>query len=818
MNRFNRIRTTLLASSLIATAVAAPAQAQSHYVAPFLQHASPTSIWVTWEMMAASDGVIEYGTTEALGDSVDSASVQLVGGGVLHEGQLSGLSPNTRYYYRVTAGEYQSEVADFVTPAVSADEAPIRMVAMSDMQLGRQPLKFREIIEDGVIGWVEDMYGEALSDALDVVLIPGDLVSSGPEHDDWTDEFFDPIAPLIRHVPVYPVPGNHENDHHFFFDYFNFPSNGSAAYDGHWWTFDISNVRVIGLDTNGIYGLTEQPDWLVDVLDDTCDDPTIDFVFAQFHHPAESELWVVGETGFARQIVEELGNFSTRCGKPSIHFYGHTHGYARGQSRDHDHVSVNVATAGGSIDEWGEYPHWDYESTVKSYSDYGFVVLDVQAGDSPEFSLTRVSRGDASEVLDNTVNDTIRIRRDNEPPARPTPIQPAGSQVAAECATLMIADDYADPDGDAFQGVHWQVAETCDGFDAPVAEDWQQSENWYYEEDLQADADFTRSVLRDLPADSDLCWRVRVRDEGLRWSPWSVAVPFHSNAAQQTDNLLTNAGAENGLDDWTIREGNVAASPGRECGGQYPQRGRRLFVLGGPCEPTALAELAQRVDLSAWSDEIDAGTAMARFSAGITTVQGEDNPSIQLEFLDETDAPIGTPEVASSNAPRWVTVDRIVEIPTGARAVNVVLVGERNAADGEADPNHSYFDNVRLYVMADGVGPDACDAPGDGEIPDGPIVGEDVGPDAGGDVGVDAGPDTGEDVGEDTTTPDVVEMDVDDMDASGADGSGDGTDVGEGDAGAGTVSGGTGCSTSGSGAPWTAMLAAFGLLAYRRRR
>jgi len=47
--------------------------------------------------------------------------------------------------------------------------------------------------------------------------------------------------------------------------------------------------------------------------------------------------------------------FSMECGKPSAHFYGHTHGYSRGESRDAEPSVVNVASAGGNIDYWGEY-------------------------------------------------------------------------------------------------------------------------------------------------------------------------------------------------------------------------------------------------------------------------------------------------------------------------------------------------------------------------------------------------------------------------------------------------------------------------------
>ena len=50
---------------------------------------------------------------------------------------------------------------------------------------------------------------------------------------------------------------------------------------------------------------------------------------------------------------------------------------------------MNVATAGGAIDNWGEFPNADYEEFVLSDDEYGFVMLAVEAGADPKFVLYR---------------------------------------------------------------------------------------------------------------------------------------------------------------------------------------------------------------------------------------------------------------------------------------------------------------------------------------------------------------------------------------------------------------------------------------------
>ena len=82
-----------------------------------------------------------------------------------------------------------------------------------------------------------------------------------------------------------------------------------------------------------------------------------------------------------------------------MHFYGHTHGYSRGHAQDHRHVMVNIASAGENLDESGEYDQIDYSEHVVSQYEYGFVVVDVEAGDNPAFEIQRLSIGTASEPL-----------------------------------------------------------------------------------------------------------------------------------------------------------------------------------------------------------------------------------------------------------------------------------------------------------------------------------------------------------------------------------------------------------------------------------
>ena len=497
-------------------------------VKPYLQDVEPNSIHILWETMSSSDTQIEWGKTKRLGQSTEGSSFLNNGSSRIHTVNLENLDPDTIYHYRVRAEDYQSKIYHFRTPAPPEAESSSTLVIMSDMQKdGSNPDKFLEIINDGVLTYLNVQDDRKLSDDLNMILIPGDLVVTGSVYSQWADHFFTPAEALLGHVPMYPVLGNHEQNSQYYFNYFHLPDNGSLGYEEHWWYKDHSNIRVVGLDSNGSYRISTQLNWLDDVLGDACKNPNIDFVFAQLHHPYKSELWIPGETNFTGEVVKRLENFSTLCDKPSIHFFGHTHGYSRGQSQDHDHLWVNVAIAGGNIDYWGEYAQEDYHEFTVTQDEWGFVVVDVEAGDDPQFSLTRISRGNEVMFRDNEIRDEITVRMNNTSPETPEGISPKGEGIHPDLLTLE-ASKFVDGDQDERMSAHWVIYKDCDLSVDPVVDKLVNQENWYFNVNTQKDANLDNVDNIFLNGNSTYCWQVRYRDSGLAWSDWSDSISFQT--------------------------------------------------------------------------------------------------------------------------------------------------------------------------------------------------------------------------------------------------------------------------------------------------
>jgi len=674
---------------------------QEFVVQPYLQNATPNSISILWETDSDSPSIVEWGLVQFLNESTSGNSFTNYGNSKIHTVDLTDLIPNTRYYYRVVVGDYESysDLHDFITPPDPSSEASFRIIAMSDMQRdGSNPNKFDEIIHDGVIDYLSDEYSDDIAEELAMVLIPGDLVVTGSSYYEWQNTFFEPSEDLFSHVPLYPVFGNHEANTDYFIKYFHLPDNGTPGYEEHWYYTDYSNLRVIGLDSNTGYGYFDyeaQLIWLETVLEDACYNDHIDFVFAQLHHPHKSELWTPGEHWYTGEVIERMESFSDECVKPSIHFFGHTHGYSRGQSLDHNHLWVNVATAGGAIDYWGEYPQADYDEFTVSQDEWGFVVVDLDAGEEPQFTLKRISRGNAYAYRDNEVRDEVVIRFNNIPPTQPVGLYPSG-QVDPDFL-ILSADDFLDADGDAPMAAQWMVYQDCDLSSEPLIKKFVNMENWYFNENTQESVELTQISVSGLNGNSSYCWQVRYRDTSLGWSEWSEPLSLETGESQYSENLLVNPGAEQGTLGWIITQGYMESLEAYICDGIEPHSGDYYFIVGALCNSITYSEAYQEVDVSEHTNCIDQELAYADYGGYLSDWGGDDHPEMTIAFIDEDGNEIDRAETLGTYNSYWTLLSSDYQIPIGTRTIQMILMGTRYAGDD----NDSYFDNLFLKVWQD---------------------------------------------------------------------------------------------------------------------
>lgn len=685
-------------------------QAQTILVQPYLQNATPSSIVIMWETNVNTETILQYGLTTSLGSSVTGSVITTLGNTQLHTANLTGLNAATRYYYRAKTGTWQSAIYNFVTPPLSTSEQSFNIVLMSDMQKdGGNPNIFSNLINTSLLPYITSTYGAPLNDHLQMAVLPGDVVDAGNDYQQYKNDFFNPGQALWSFVPSYPAIGNHEVNSPNYFNYFNLPANGSPGYLEHWYCHDYSNVRVLSFDSNPTYRIQEQLNWLDSMLNATCNDPNIDFVFAQMHHPHKSELWVPGECDYTGDILHRMEMFSDNCGKPTIHFFGHTHAYSRGQSRDHQHLWVNVATSGGNIDHWGEFENRDYDEFIVSQDQYGFVMVEVTAGSDPKFTLKRLSFGDENNPGGSTESDIITVHRYTTAPSKPNAMFPMSVDTVSSFCLTLKADGFNDPDNEEHGSTHWQVAADSTNFTNPIFESWKQYQNWYNEVDLQADDDLTDEPAINLPAGSTLWWRVRYRDKGLTWSPWSTSQRFHTKPLDTlTTNLVVNGGAESGIANWTATTGVIESLNPQECAGINPYAGQKYFAVGALCVEYPFASANQVISVASFAGSIDAGNVLVNYGGYLADWANTDQPSFALQFLNINGTVISGTDTIKHLTSTWTLKQNLVLVPVNTRSIRFIVMGTRFAGTD----NDSYFDQLFLKLLQGDLSCDEYEAPG----------------------------------------------------------------------------------------------------------
>ena len=215
----------------------------------------------------------------------------------------------------------------------------------------------------------------------------------------------------------------------------------------------------------------------------------------------------------------------------------------------------------------------------------------------------------------------------------------------------------------------------------------------------------------------------RLTASGRKLFPFVEATdtPVYEKVDTSTLNLLVNSGAENGLDGWTVEQGTARVLSGKAgtCeGGPSINSGKAIFNPGSICtNPTPLGRLYQNVDITAWSDGINAGQTKALIDTNQTkalvdtskakvlfgaALRGwsvnNDEASVYLSFRDAADNELATSQILSAKEGYWKTEMAYASIPAKTRSIRFYMQGKR--IDTSTNPNNdSFVDDTYLRVI-----------------------------------------------------------------------------------------------------------------------
>lgn len=306
MRDFSTIKRGAAAIGLTVAVLRASSAEAAFTREPWIQDATTTSVTIAWE--AGTTGGAQrlvYGAGEAMDQSVDGTLVSTR----LFKATVTGLTPSSRFSYKVFSSQDESPAGSFVTaPAVA------------------EPFRF------GVTGDNRsDSAGHAnvvaatLPHDPDFMLNTGDIVDGT----DYTG-FFDVEKALLRNAVIFPSPGNHDA-----------PAQYQYGFDRpNYYSFRWGNAFFLSINTDGDYGAgSAQLPWIEAQLAAAKADATIQWIIAYHHHPVYSS-GSHGDTAEAKALLNPLYK---QYGVDVV-FAGHDHNYERVEL---DNIVYVVAGGGG---------------------------------------------------------------------------------------------------------------------------------------------------------------------------------------------------------------------------------------------------------------------------------------------------------------------------------------------------------------------------------------------------------------------------------------------------------------------------------------
>ena len=264
-----------------------------------------------------------------------------------HGHTINGLTPGTKYYYKVVYDDAVFEASFKTAPSDNASDLKFFVYGDTRSDFENHNLNSQAMVDD----YTADPDFQTLS------LFTGDHVFFGADEDDWTDNFFTNSAPFVRkrmaEVPFVSCLGNHElydSDYNLdyntelFGKYFPFP-----YVERRYWSFDYGPMHVTVLDQypdyyqllplEGFLDL-EQLEWIEQDLNNT-DKPWKVIVMHEpgwscegsssgYSHPNNPDV-----QNLLQPLCEQFG--------VQIVFAAHNHYYARACKNGIYHIT----TAGG---------------------------------------------------------------------------------------------------------------------------------------------------------------------------------------------------------------------------------------------------------------------------------------------------------------------------------------------------------------------------------------------------------------------------------------------------------------------------------------
>ena len=293
-----------------------------------------SEMMVVWRTSGLADSRIEYGSY------LDSEKIVFDPMEVYyHSLRLTGLKPDTEYFYRVFSNDIL--IGQFHFRTGKSDYQPFRFVVFGDSGTGKS-MQYK-------------VAAEIEKNRPDFILHTGDLVYGKGEDENYLNQFYDPYRKLISKILFFPSLGNHDYGTEIGQPFLNnFVLPGNERY----YSFDYGNAHFVALDSNRVD--EESARWLENDLANNGKLWKVIF----FHHPPPFATGHVGDKAILDLWVPLFEKYDV-----DLVFVGHQHIYARYQPLNGVRYIVegvcgknlHDVTLGSHLTSW-DNKHWGFGS------------------------------------------------------------------------------------------------------------------------------------------------------------------------------------------------------------------------------------------------------------------------------------------------------------------------------------------------------------------------------------------------------------------------------------------------------------------------
>lgn len=344
---------------------------------PYLNNATPGSIDIVWETDRPADFVIEYGKKVPLDKSVTMVTQKITtekdktSPGNIYKITLKDLDAETPYFYNIKAvardgSAMESGILTFSTAV--KETSSFAFGVMGDTEA-------RPHINDRISKLMWD-------ERPNFIVNVGDLTDGGTKDHkfEWNYEYFQGVGQLAGRIPVFPVPGNGEDDLYWYNQYHTYPQRG-------YYNFRYGNAEFFMLNSNDAESFSPggaQYVWLEEQLKKS----TALWKFVAHHHAPYSadeddygDSWKgAGDLGDLR--IRKIVPLYEKYGVDMV-FFGHLHTYQRTMAINQGRVDkqngviyIQGGGGGGNLEDFAPSRAWFSAKTYRGHHYFTITVHD----------------------------------------------------------------------------------------------------------------------------------------------------------------------------------------------------------------------------------------------------------------------------------------------------------------------------------------------------------------------------------------------------------------------------------------------------------